>query len=135
MHQRRQQGKQQRHFFVPGCNVRSAVRLPDNLSIFSAELIAIKRSLAWALEFFKPDSLVKNIAIFSDSLSSVNAIKAAKSSCRPNTLNEINDLVDDIKMEVKLIWIPSHLGIAGNETADQLAQSAAGYDIMCKYVF
>jgi len=54
-------------FFVPELNVQSAVRLSDNLSIFSAELIAIKLSLAWALDFSKHNSLVKNIAIFNDS--------------------------------------------------------------------
>lgn len=32
--------------------------------------------------------------------------------------------MDDINVEVKQIWIPSHLGIAGNETVDQIAQFA-----------
>ena len=32
--------------------------------------------------------------------------------------------MDSINVDVKLIWIPSHLAIAGNEIVDQLAQSA-----------
>jgi len=35
--------------------------LSDNLSIFSAELIAIKLSLAWALDFSKHNSLIKTL--------------------------------------------------------------------------
>jgi len=75
------------------------------------------------LDFSKRNSLVKNIAIFSDSLSSLNAIKAGKSLCRSNVLNEINDLIDDINVDIKFIWVPSHLGVTGNEIADLLAQS------------
>lgn len=56
------------------------------------------------------------------------SVKTGKSLCRPNTLNEINDVVDNISAKVSLIWIPSHLGIAGNETVDQLAQSAVAND-------
>jgi len=119
------EGKTAAAFFVPELNVKVAARLSNDISIFSAELIAIiKMSLDWVLEFSKQFSLIKNIAIFSDSLSSLTAIKAGKSTCRPNTLNEINDIVDNIKVDVKFIWIPSHLGIVGNETVDQLAQSA-----------
>ena len=44
-------------------------------------------------------------------------------------MNEIHDLVDNINVKVALTWIPSHLGIIGNETVDQLAQSAATNDI------
>jgi len=55
---------------------------------------------------------------------SLNAIKAGKSLCSPNVLNEINDLIDDINVDIKFIWVPSHLGVTGNEIADSLAQSA-----------
>ena len=91
---------------------------------FSAEPIAIKLSLAWALDFSKHNSLIKNSAVFSDSLSSLNAIKAGKFLCRPNVLNEINDLIDDINVDIKFIWVGNHLSVAGNEIADSLARSA-----------
>jgi len=90
-------------FFVPEFNVKFAVRLSNDISIFSAELIAIKMSLDWVLEFSQQFNLVKNIAIFSDSLSSLTAIKSGKSLCRPNTLNEIYDVVDSINVDLKLI--------------------------------
>ena len=115
-------------FFVPGFNVKYAVRLSNDISIFSAELIAIKMSLDWVLEFSQQFNLVKNIAIFIDSLSSSTAINTGKSLCRSNTLNEIYNVVDSINVDLKLIWIPSHLGIVGYEIVDQLAQSAVTSD-------
>jgi len=79
------------------------------------------------LEFSQQFNVVKNIAIFSDSLSSLTAITTGKSLCRPNTLNEIYDVVDSMNVEVKLIWIPSHLSIVGNEivTRQKLEESLA----------
>ena len=65
--------------------------------------------------------MVKDIVLFSDSLSSLTAIKTGNSINRPNIINEIYDLVDNLNVSTTLIWIPSHLGLYGNEIADQLA--------------
>jgi len=43
----------------------------------------------------------------------------------PSLLNEVLDLVDNITVHFKFVWVPSHLGIHGNETVDRLAQNAA----------
>jgi len=64
-------------------------------------MIAIKMSLDRVLEFSRKFNLVKNVTVFSDSLSSLTAIKTGKSLCRPNTLNKIYALVDYINVKVK----------------------------------
>ena len=115
-------------FFIPALNVTSAVRLPDKLSIYSAELLAIKLSLEFVSEYSLSSNAGDGIVIFSDSLSSLTAIKTAKYVCRPNTLNGIYDIVDNLDADVKMVWIPSHLGIARNETADNLAQLDTMYN-------
>jgi len=66
----------------------------------------------------------KNISLFSDSLSALKAIKAGKTDCRPNMLNDIYELVNIVHQNVTLVWIPSHQGITGNETADRGAKQA-----------
>ena len=64
------------------------------------------------------------MVIFSDSLSSLSAIKTGKSSCRPQMLDEILHLINEIQVDIHFVWIPSHLGIKGNERVDRLPQNA-----------
>jgi len=115
-------------FFIPEFDVKLAVLLPKDLSIFSAELIAIMMALDWVLESCNQYNIVKDIALFSDSLSSLIAIKTDNSASGSNTINEIHDIVDKLKVNIKLIWVPSHLDIVGNEMADRLARSAVEND-------
>ena len=92
-------------------------RLPDNASIFTAEIQAINM----ALDYIKNANLSK-VLIFSDSLSVLQSIKNCKLD---------NPLVQDILLRfhnmsskhIILCWLPSHTGIKGNEKADIAAKS------------
>ncbi len=95
-------------------------RLPDYSSIFSAEI----RAILLALDLFQYfDS--SNCIIFSDSLSSLQAIKTCKYD---NVL--VQQVAEKCHMlcangkTVKFCWLPSHIGIKGNERADAAAKSA-----------
>ena len=110
-------------FCVPKLNVERSVRLTDNISIFAAELTAIKLALLWVINTVKED-----ICIFSDSLSSLQAISSGKSISRPNLLTEIFDLIRKYNRNINFIWLPSHIGIKGNELADRLANLAISGD-------
>jgi len=62
------------------------------------------------------------MVIFSDSLSSLSAIKTGKSSCRPQMFDKILNLINEIQVDIHFVWIPSHF--KGNERLDRLAQNA-----------
>ena len=95
-------------------------RLPDNSSIFSAELTAILLALKYA-----NDTNHDRFLILSDSLSSLQAL---------NGFDMTNPLLQDVIFNIielentnKIIafcWIPSHIGIRGNETVDHIAKAA-----------
>jgi len=120
-----QDGRTAAAFNIPGFQIKQAKRLTDNLTIFTAELTAIKLAVLWPKENQNRFSKTQNIVIVSDSLSALKAIKTCKSMDSPSLLNEVLDLVDNIRVHVKLLWVPSHRGIHGNETVDRLAQNAA----------
>ena len=94
------------------------VRLPDAASIFRAELYA----LLLAIDVVRR-SKEKNFVIFSDSMSSLESI---------NGFNLDSDLVQKFLKDytvltkngknIILCWIPSHVGILGNEKADAAAK-------------
>lgn len=68
----------------------------------------------------------KHIAIFTDSLSAAKSIQStlAKGSDKifENRILDICNLQADVL--VHTIWVPAHMGIIGNETADELAKEA-----------
>jgi len=78
--------------------------------------MAIRLALQWAI-----DNINHDISILSDSYSSIQAIASGKSNCRQNLLMEVKGLVNKYNRSVTFIWLPSHIGIKGNESAERLA--------------
>jgi len=89
------------------------------MTIFALELTTIKIALQWAI-----DNINHDINIFSDSYSSLQEIAAGKSNRGPNLLMEVEGLVNKYNRSVTFIWLPSHIGIKENESADSLANLA-----------
>ncbi|XP_060069460.1 uncharacterized protein LOC132564377 [Ylistrum balloti] len=70
----------------------------------------------------------ERVVILSDSLSSLQSLTTGNSS-RPKLLNAIHYMIteiDQLGIDLKFEWIPSHVDILGNEIADQLARAALG---------
>jgi len=105
-------------------NLELTQRVTDSASVFAGELAAIRLAMQTAKQL---DPNVP-IAIFSDSLSAIHCLSNEHSTSRPQMLQEIYHLSHELKQEIKLIWVPSHIGIAGNEMADRLANQAANKD-------
>ena len=99
--------------------------IPDGASIFSAEAVA----LIDALKLVRSSTLKKFI-IFTDSLSCLQSIENEDLS---------NPLIMKFLLKYKnillqgktlvLCWIPSHVGIPGNEKADRLAKESLEQEI------
>jgi len=107
----------------PQFTAEHSVRLTDNISIFAAELTANKLALLSVINTVKAD-----ICILSDSFSYLQAVSSGKSISRPNPLTEIFDLIRKCNRNINVIWLPSHIGIKGNELADRLANFAISGD-------
>ena len=106
--------------FVAGRDTRS-FSLPASASVFSAELVAIDK----ALSFIE----VSNEALYlilTDSLSSLLALRSFNPG-DPLVLDILTRVtsLDRAGKSVQFCWIPSHVGITGNELADAAARRAA----------
>ena len=112
-------------FCVPTLNIQHGARTTDNITIFAAELTAIKLALIWVM-----NTLDEDVSIFSDSYSSLQAISSGKSTCRPNLLLDIINLVTSYNKNIRFVWLPSHIGIKGNELADKLANTATANSVI-----
>jgi len=111
-------------FFDKTNDEKQCVRLSNNITIYTAELIAIKLAMQWLIT----KGIVGKVAIFSDSLSAIQSLETGISTSKPNLLLGVRKLLKQINMEnrceITFSWIPSHVGIIGNEMADTLAKLA-----------
>ena len=94
-------------------------KLPSFLSIFSAEFIAIEKALNYITTHHH-----KLFIIYTDSESVLESLKS--NTCPPtfiSVLKKYHNLQAN-GFDIKFCWIPSHVGIKGNETADAAAKQA-----------
>jgi ribonuclease HI len=108
-----------------GGGVKSQIRLPDGASIYTAELQALK--MAFNLIEHSTD---QQFIIFTDSLSSLMALQGNKLD-HPCILEilEAHAEIARLQKSVVLAWVPSHVGIKGNEEVDTLAKEALNLNI------
>ena len=106
--------------FVSGHDSRS-FSLPTNSSVFTSELVAISKALCY-VEVGTEDLHL----ILTDSLSSLLALRSfnPRHPFVHDILSRLTSL-DQAGKSVQFCWVPSHVGIAGNERADVAAGRAA----------
>ena len=95
-------------------------RTPGNSSIFTAEAKAIDL----ALDFISTCDANNKFIIFSDSLSVLKAMNhtSSKNPQIQKLLEKCHELL--AYKEIVLCWIPSHIGIQGNEMVDKQAKTS-----------
>ena len=99
-----------------------------NASIFTAEIKAIDIALD-AIAESEDDHFI----IFSDSLSVLLSLEKLDSPLVVNLLHKLH-LLSIAHKTVFFCWIPSHIGIRGNEAADVAAKESLDFNITASQV-
>ena len=110
-------------FVIPALSAEGRFTL-SRVSIFTAELVAIQRALQYV---YGRGPFSRPIVVLSDSMAGLMAIKN-RSGGREDLVDSILALVRGIEEEggsVEFQWVPSHVGVAGNERADRAAKASA----------
>ncbi|GFV82497.1 RNase H domain-containing protein [Trichonephila clavipes] len=108
---------------TPSGALEFKIKNPNYNSVFRSELIAIRRSLQCAAQL---EDRFQEIWILTDSRASIQNL-ANWGDIGDQTSLDILSLLHDLSSghSIHFQWIPSHVGIEGNERADFLARTAA----------
>ena len=113
-------------FYIPALNVNKSFHIGKGKGIFTSELYAILMSLNYV---YDTNYDIYKLAVCVDSKSVLQTIENWNfCSSRSDLVFEIRFLVHILSIkgiEVSFVWIPSHVGIRGNERADLLAKKGA----------
>jgi ribonuclease HI len=96
-------------------------KLNPIFSVFTAELTAICK----ALEYVELHSR-RNFIIYTDSLSSLQSLTSTDHTSHPIVFRILSllDKLSSLGFSILFCWVPSHVGITGNERVDKAAKSA-----------
>jgi ribonuclease HI len=103
-------------------------------TVYAAELSGIEMALAAAAN--KDQYMAREVMIFSDSQAAIQAVQNPQRPSGQYVLTAIYNHVQAIRSQnqekipetptnVTIRWIPAHVGVSGNEYADEEAKSAA----------
>lgn len=109
---------------IPKFQCDISKRLTDNVSVYTAELIAILVALHW-VEDVKPRLAV----ICSDSYAALSSLASGLKSTRQDIIYDIlaSLLRNSNTSLIMFLWVPAHVGVEANEVADKLAKQALNH--------
>jgi ribonuclease HI len=116
--------------YIQEINEGKGARLPNHCTVYTAEISAILAALEWIKEERTQYTDSRKFVIYSDSLSSLQAINSSNVFYTTNTITKIHTIYSDLykeRLQVDIVWIPSHIGIKGNEQADKMAKHATSF--------
>jgi ribonuclease HI len=95
--------------------------------VYAGELEAIHMAITQAKEFV---ALTTGCRIFTDSQPAIKSIAKPKRQSGQSIIKRILDEIDELHRTnptytLHFEWVPGHVGIEGNEKADQAAKEAA----------
>ncbi|GFT90276.1 RNase H domain-containing protein [Trichonephila clavipes] len=102
-------------------DIMHGYRLDTSCSVFTAEAVAIYRALQLI-----DSSMPRKYCIYTDSMSVLEALENYNDRCHP-VVCKILDITSRLYskgFDIVFCWLPSHVGIIGNEQADSAAKSA-----------
>lgn len=102
--------------------ITKTVRMDDRCSVFTAEA----RAILDGCEYPWKDN--EKRLIISDSKSVIEALKSI--SNRHPIICKIRDKFIEHYPNLRILWVPSHVGIANNEKVDELARQAASRTVI-----
>ena len=108
------------------------IRLRDGSSVFNAKLEGTNLALKKFLTLSKSK---KNFIFYTDSFSAVESLGGK--TFRTKNVKRFYNILKKLPPQVQLViaWIPSHVGISGNERADGLAKAALALSLAaCSHV-
>ncbi|GFX77608.1 RNase H domain-containing protein [Trichonephila clavipes] len=102
-------------------DIMHGYRLDTSCSIFTAEAVAIYRALQLI-----DSTMPRKYCIYTDSMSVLEAFENYHDRCHPVvcTILDITSRLYSKGFDIVFCWLPSHVGIIGNEQADSAAKSA-----------
>ena len=107
-------------------NYTSCWRVTDNASTMQTELTAIRETLKHTISNGQG-----NITIHTDCKSALQTIQQHKIKDNKTLITDIKHLLKQHHLTNRIVhinWIPSHIGIPGNEKADELAKTTKYID-------
>ena len=110
--------------YIPSEDIEVIIPLPP-CSILLAELTAIERALQEICLLPTAQLPNEHFVILTDSRSSLQTLASYNPTEYYQQCVTITNLLRMIPAKVTIQWIPSHVGIAGNDKADSLANIAA----------